>query len=86
LKHNPSRNNQSINYPNIDKQSDRKWIQKIKSAYVIARPIVAMFFFDIVLPFVLYYILKLRLSLLLSLILSSIPPLLRVFYVYWKGR
>lgn len=51
-----------------------------------ARPMFVMLFFDVGLPLAIYYILKIWLSVLISLILSGIPPLLRVFYVFWKKR
>lgn len=51
-----------------------------------ARPMFVMLFFDVGLPLAIYYILKIWLSVLVSLILSGIPPLLRVFYVFWKKR
>ncbi|KAI8644637.1 hypothetical protein BD408DRAFT_450629 [Parasitella parasitica] len=51
-----------------------------------ARPLLVMLFFDVGLPLAVYYILKIWLSVLIALILSGIPPLLRVFYVFWKKR
>ncbi|GAN05871.1 membrane protein [Mucor ambiguus] len=51
-----------------------------------ARPMFIMLFFDVGLPLAVYYILKIWLSILIALILSGIPPLLRVFYVFWKKR
>ncbi|CEP18367.1 hypothetical protein [Parasitella parasitica] len=60
--------------------------EKLQIFLTYARPMFIMLFFDVGLPLAVYYILKIWLSILIALILSGIPPLLRVFYVFWRKR
>jgi cation transport ATPase len=61
-------------------------MERFKMFVKYVRPMAVMLFFDVGLPLAIYYILKIWLSVLIALILSGIPPLLRVFYVFWKRR
>lgn len=50
------------------------------------RPVVFMLIINVGIPLALYYILKIWLSPLVALIISGVPPLLHVFYIFWKKR
>ncbi|KAL9550753.1 hypothetical protein MBANPS3_004581 [Mucor bainieri] len=60
--------------------------QVIKLYWTYLRPMVFMLVINVGIPLALYYILKIWLSPLVALIISGIPPLLHVFYVFWKKR
>lgn len=50
------------------------------------RPVVFMLIINVGIPLALYYILKIWLNPLVALIISGVPPLLHVFYIFWKKR
>lgn len=82
---------QQIEYSNREDDEEEKEVkptmmERFKVFLSYARPMFIMLFFDVGLPLAVYYILKIWLSVLIALILSGIPPLLRVFYVFWKKR
>ncbi|KAL0140662.1 hypothetical protein V8B55DRAFT_1509395 [Mucor lusitanicus] len=86
-----SREAQQIEYSNREDDEEEKEVkptmmERFKVFLSYARPMFIMLFFDVGLPLAVYYILKIWLSVLIALILSGIPPLLRVFYVFWKKR
>ena len=60
--------------------------QVIKLYWTYLRPMTLMLIINVGIPLALYYILKIWLSPLVALIISGIPPLLHVFYVFWKRR
>ncbi|KAI8640015.1 hypothetical protein BD408DRAFT_420503 [Parasitella parasitica] len=61
-------------------------MQIIKLYWSYLRPIVVMLFINVGIPLALYYLLKIWLSPLVALIISGVPPLLHVFFVFWKKR
>lgn len=69
-----------------DKEVKPTMMERFQVFLSYARPMFIMLFFDVGLPLAVYYILKIWLSVLVALILSGVPPLLRVFYVFWKKR
>lgn len=75
-----------IEYVEQQEQIKPTRMERFKVFESYARPLFIMLFFDVGLPLAIYYILKIWLSSLIALILSGIPPLLRVFYVFWKTR
>lgn len=78
--------NKASKHDDDDEKAKPTFKERFKVFLSYARPMFIMLFFDVGLPLVIYYILKIWLSVLISLILSGIPPLLRVFYVFWKKR
>ncbi|CAO0790787.1 unnamed protein product [Mucor circinelloides] len=60
--------------------------QVFKLYWTYLRPTVLMLIINVGIPLALYYILKIWLTPLVALIISGIPPLLHVFYVFWKKR
>lgn len=60
--------------------------QVIKLYWTYLRPTILMLIINVGIPLALYYILKIWLTPLVALIISGIPPLLHVFYVFWKKR
>ncbi|GAN02395.1 conserved hypothetical protein [Mucor ambiguus] len=60
--------------------------QIIRLYWTYLQPMVLMLIINVGIPLALYYTLKIWLSPLVALIISGIPPLLHVFYVFWKRR
>lgn len=60
--------------------------QMILLYWSFLRPVVFMLIINVGIPLALYYVLKIWLSPLIALIISGVPPLLHVFYIFWKKR
>ncbi|KAK4511080.1 uncharacterized protein ATC70_012290 [Mucor velutinosus] len=71
---------------NTEERTKLNTYQVIRLYWTYLRPMVLMLVINAGIPLALYYILKIWLSPLVALIISGIPPLLHVFYVFWKKR
>jgi hypothetical protein len=60
--------------------------QMIALYWTFLRPVVFMLIINVGMPLALYYILKIWLSPQITLIISGIPPLMHLFYIFWKKQ